>query len=110
VESEKGWNGTTRRLADTGALLWFNLRASFGDASVLKWSLWWAVAMAGYFQVLNYIQTLWNALATETNDTALWNGAVESLQSFLGAFFFLFFFFSKLSQKKFDIIKRNLIK
>lgn len=40
-------------------LLWIDFTSSYSNPYMLKWSLWWAFAMCGYFQVLNYIQPLW---------------------------------------------------
>jgi len=40
-------------------LLWIDFTLSYSNAYMLKWSLWWAFAMCGYFQILNYIQPLW---------------------------------------------------
>ncbi len=42
----------------------------------------WAFAMCGYFQVLNYIQPLWETVAP-SGTTNIYNGAVEALHTFL---------------------------
>ena len=35
-------------------LIWRDFRAAFSDLAVLKWSVWWALAMCGNFQVFDY--------------------------------------------------------
>ena len=67
-------------------LLWFDFKSSYSNAYMLKWSLWWAFAMCGYFQVLNYIQPLWETIAP--TETTLYNGAVEAVHTFLSNPFF----------------------
>ena len=42
----------------------------------------WAFAMCGYFQVLNYIQPLWETVAPAETST-IYNGAVEASHTFL---------------------------
>ncbi|XP_027541783.1 thiamine transporter 2-like [Neopelma chrysocephalum] len=51
---------------------------------LLYWSLWWALATAGFYQVLNYIQVLWDFQAP-SHSSAVYNGAVEALATFLGS-------------------------
>ncbi|XP_028916366.1 thiamine transporter 2 isoform X1 [Ornithorhynchus anatinus] len=48
------------------------------------WSLWWAAATAGYNQVVNYVQLLWDHKAPSQN-AAVYNGAVEAIATFCGA-------------------------
>ena len=33
-----------------------DFKDSFGDAYVVKWSLWWALGMCGNFQVNHYVE------------------------------------------------------
>jgi len=61
-------------------LLWLDFTSAYSTAYMLKWSLWWAFAMCGYFQVLNYIQSLWEDIAPSES---LYNGAVEAIHTFL---------------------------
>uniref|UniRef100_A0A3P9KWD0 Solute carrier family 19 member 3b n=1 Tax=Oryzias latipes TaxID=8090 RepID=A0A3P9KWD0_ORYLA len=54
--------------------LWFCFR------SLIYWSLWWALATAGYVQVFNYIQLMWDHI--EPSATAsIYNGGVEAVPS-----------------------------
>lgn len=74
--------------------LWTDLLTSFSSSHMLKWSLWWAFATCGYFQVSNFIQSLWETITpweTTTNTTAtpqIYNGAVEAVHTLLGTSFF----------------------
>lgn len=69
-------------------LLWIDFTSSYSNSYMLKWSLWWAFAMCGYFQVLNYIQPLWETIAP--TETTLYNGAVEAVHTFLSNLLMLF--------------------
>ncbi|KAK9523740.1 hypothetical protein VZT92_017642 [Zoarces viviparus] len=52
--------------------------------SLLAWSLWWALATCGYFQVINYAQALWENIRL-SQDNEIYNGYVEALSTLLGA-------------------------
>lgn len=59
---------------------------SFSAFYVVKWSLWWALATAGFLQVQSYMQPLWSVIVSDKEQ--LQNGAVEAaltLVGFLGA-------------------------
>lgn len=79
-DSEPEWT-----LTSVYRLLWIDFKASFSNAYMLKWSLWWAFAMCGYFQVLNYIQPLWETVTYSSGATNIYNGAVEALHTLLSA-------------------------
>ncbi|XP_068165048.1 thiamine transporter 1 [Antennarius striatus] len=51
---------------------------------LLAWSLWWALATCGYFQVVNYAQALWENVRP-SHDYHIYNGYVETLSTLLGA-------------------------
>ncbi|NWU02867.1 S19A3 protein, partial [Urocynchramus pylzowi] len=59
-----------------------DLRDCYGSRKLLCWSLWWALATAGFNQVLNYVQVLWDCRAP-SHSSAVYNGAVEALATFL---------------------------
>lgn len=40
-------------------VLFDDLLKCYRCPSLLAWSLWWALATCGYFQVINYAQALW---------------------------------------------------
>ncbi|NWS65659.1 S19A3 protein, partial [Crotophaga sulcirostris] len=61
-----------------------DLRDCYGSRKLLYWSLWWALATAGFNQVLNYIQVLWDFRAP-SHSSAVYNGAVEAIATFLSS-------------------------
>ncbi|XP_050069788.1 thiamine transporter 1-like [Anopheles maculipalpis] len=71
------------RLKGAFVLLWTHFRTSFTNRSVLQWSIWYALAMAGYIQILAYVQALWSSI--DETQPAIWNGAVEAALTLLGA-------------------------
>lgn len=56
---------------------------SFRNKYVFKWSLWWALATCGFIQCQTYMQPLWAAIQSDT-DQALYNGATEAVLTLLG--------------------------
>ena len=58
---------------------WRDFRKFYSDLFLLKWSVWWAFAMCGVLQVGNYVQSLWKAIAEETNQSHEYNGLVEAV-------------------------------
>lgn len=46
-------------------LLWSQIRRSYSNSTVQLWSVWYAVAMCGYLQVIAYIQVLWNKIDSD---------------------------------------------
>lgn len=50
---------------------------------LLAWSLWWALATCGYFQVINYAQALWENIRP-SQDYEIYNGYVETVSTLLG--------------------------
>ncbi|NXB82940.1 S19A3 protein, partial [Donacobius atricapilla] len=59
-----------------------DLRDCYGSRRLLCWSLWWALATAGFNQVVNYVQVLWD-LRAPSHSSAVYNGAVEAIATFL---------------------------
>ncbi|NXK98834.1 S19A3 protein, partial [Formicarius rufipectus] len=55
-----------------------DLRDCYSSRKLLYWSLWWALATAGFNQVVNYIQLLWEFQAP-SHSSAVYNGAVEAI-------------------------------
>lgn len=56
----------------------------YRSGPLLAWSLWWALATCGYFQVVNYAQALWENVRP-SQDYEIYNGYVETLSTLLGA-------------------------
>ena len=64
--------------------LLLDLKTAYGNGYILKWSLWWAIASAGQYQVINYIQALWDKIREEGgNEEPLYNGLVKALHTSL---------------------------
>ncbi|NWQ74024.1 S19A3 protein, partial [Columbina picui] len=61
-----------------------DLRDCYSSRKLLYWSLWWALATAGFNQVVNYIQVLWDFKAP-SHSSAVYNGAVEAIATFLSS-------------------------
>ncbi|XP_077344635.1 thiamine transporter 2 [Lithobates pipiens] len=66
-------------------LLCKDLKDCYSSSQLIYWSLWWALATAGYNQVINYVQVLWEHVEPAQNST-IYNGGVEAVSTFLGAF------------------------
>jgi len=69
------------------------------DPYVIKWSLWWALAMCGHFQVVNYIQPLWETIkpSSEGDNKVLYNGLVEACTTITGALLTFLFGFLRIN-------------
>ena len=57
----------------------------YSQYSLLKWSLWWALAMCGVLQVGNFVQSLWKEVANSSGVSHEYNGVVEALATLLSA-------------------------
>ncbi|XP_026174420.1 solute carrier family 19 member 3b [Mastacembelus armatus] len=82
-------NGSTgwcsrENVATAGYLLWQSFRESYSSRHIICWSLWWALATAGYIQVFNYIQLMWDHIEPSAT-SSIYNGGVESVCSLAGA-------------------------
>lgn len=63
---------------------WFqDLKECYSSKHLVYWSLWWAFATAGYNQILNFVQVLWEHKAP-SQDSSIYNGAVEAIATFGG--------------------------
>ncbi|KAM4694708.1 thiamine transporter 2-like [Discoglossus pictus] len=61
-----------------------DMKQCYSSKQLIYWSLWWALATAGYNQVINYVQVLWEHVEPAQNST-IYNGGVEAVSTFLGA-------------------------
>lgn len=43
-------------------LLWHHFVQSYSNPTIIMWSLWWALGMAGFVMVQIYVQLLWQAV------------------------------------------------
>lgn len=55
----------------------------YSELSLLKWSIWWALAMCGVLQVGNFVQSLWKEVASSSGAIHEYNGVVEALATLL---------------------------
>ncbi|CAM4716898.1 thiamine transporter 2 isoform X1 [Lepidochelys kempii] len=61
-----------------------DVKECYSTKKLLYWSLWWALATAGYNQIVNYVQVLWDYRAPAKNNN-VYNGAVEAAATFLSS-------------------------
>ena len=54
---------------------------------MICWSLWWALATAGYNMVFNYVQLMWDHIEPSTT-SSVYNGAVEAVCTLVGKMVF----------------------
>lgn len=73
-------------LKRSGKQLWECLRVSYSSMKMLKWSLWWALATAGYGQVFNYVQLMWDHIEPSST-SSVYNGGVEAVCTLVGEAF-----------------------
>ncbi|XP_013168220.1 PREDICTED: thiamine transporter 1-like [Papilio xuthus] len=61
-------------------------RAAYSRPKVLAWSALYAAALALFVQAQTYVQLLWKHIQEKSHTPVAYNGAVEALQTLLGAF------------------------
>ena len=64
--------------------LLLTVKCTYSDFNLLKWSLWWAFATCGVYQVGNYGQNLWDEISPSRDNRKIYNGAVEAISTLLG--------------------------
>ncbi|XP_047450121.1 solute carrier family 19 member 3b [Mugil cephalus] len=82
-------NGSTSwcsrdNVATAGHLLWQSFKESYSSRHLIYWSLWWALATAGYVQIFNYTQLMWDHIEPSAT-SSVYNGGVEAVCSLVGA-------------------------
>ncbi|XP_028279167.1 thiamine transporter 1-like [Parambassis ranga] len=82
VSSEAG--GRRRGLLEVLRLLFKDSIQCYKCRPLLAWSLWWALATCGYYQIVNYAQVLWENIRP-SSDYEIYNGYVETASTLLGA-------------------------
>ncbi|CAD5119136.1 DgyrCDS7776 [Dimorphilus gyrociliatus] len=65
--------------------LYYEGKISYLNRTILKWSIWWAIATCGNFQVGNYIQNLYEEIKPNRTNAETFNGGVDAVSTFLGA-------------------------
>ncbi|KAM9318653.1 solute carrier family 19 member 3b [Pholidichthys leucotaenia] len=78
-----GWC-SRKNMASAGRLLWQSFRESYSSRHLIYWSLWWALATAGYVQIFNYTQLMWDHIEPSAT-SSIYNGGVEAACSLVGA-------------------------
>ncbi|XP_045151681.1 thiamine transporter 2 [Echinops telfairi] len=64
---------------------WFqDVKQCYSSKRLFYWSLWWALSTAGFNQVLNYVQMLWD-YKVQFQNSSIYNGAVEAIATFQAA-------------------------
>ncbi|KAM3875351.1 solute carrier family 19 member 3b [Diretmus argenteus] len=71
-------------VAHARQLLQRSFRESYSSWHLIYWSLWWALATAGYGQVFNYIQLMWDHIEPSAT-SSIYNGGVEAVCALGGA-------------------------
>ncbi|XP_036341088.1 thiamine transporter 1 [Rhagoletis pomonella] len=64
-------------------LLWSHVYNAYSNLRVVQWSIWYAVNLCGYLQIIAYMQVLW--IEIEPNMEISWNGGVDAVLTSLGA-------------------------
>lgn len=72
-------------LVDVLRMLFDDFLQCYRCRPLLAWSVWWALATCGYFQVINYAQALWENIRP-SHEYEIYNGYVETLSTLLGEF------------------------
>ncbi|KAL3848032.1 hypothetical protein ACJMK2_018915, partial [Sinanodonta woodiana] len=65
--------------------MWTEIREMYSSNVVRIWSVWWALASCGNFQVGNYIQNLWKVISPQQKSRKIYNGAVDAAATLLGS-------------------------
>lgn len=66
-------------------LIWSDFKSAYSNKYLLKWSIWWAFATCGNFQVGNFVQPLWETIAPMGDTDVLYNGIVEAASTLLSS-------------------------
>jgi thiamine transporter 2/3 len=70
------WNRATK-------LIYEHFVQAYTNKTVILWSIWWSLAMAGFLQIQSYMQLLWKEI--DPNQENFYNGAVEALLTLFGS-------------------------
>lgn len=74
---------SSNSLVDVLRILWKDFLQCYSCPTLLAWSVWWALATCGYFQVINYAQALWEKVLP-SQEFEIYNGYVETVSTLLG--------------------------
>ena len=65
-------------------VMFHDFKLCYSNKELLRWSLWWAFATCGEFQVENYVQNLWDVIYPSHNHK-IYNGGVTALSHLTGS-------------------------
>uniref|UniRef100_A0A0A9Z2L1 Thiamine transporter 1 n=1 Tax=Lygus hesperus TaxID=30085 RepID=A0A0A9Z2L1_LYGHE len=66
--------------------LWKDFVSAFKSFYVVKWAFWWALATCCYYQILQYVQPLWEQILEDNPQSGgNLNGAVETAYTLISA-------------------------
>ena len=71
------WKGTI-------CVMFRDFKLCYSDKELLRWSLWWAFATCGEFQVENYVQNLWDVIYP-SHKHKIYNGGVTAISHLTGS-------------------------
>lgn len=71
VTAEKDSSAVVPKRIGALTLLWSHFRSSYRKRKVREWSLWYAMGMCGYLQIVTYVQVIWNAIKEEVGRCGL---------------------------------------
>nr|DBA34052.1 TPA: hypothetical protein GDO54_001657 [Pyxicephalus adspersus] len=77
-------------------ILWKDFLHCYSSRTLFCWSVWWALSTCGYFQVINYVQGMWDSVAPSSH-SEIYNGSVEAVSTLLGAVTVFFVGYVKIS-------------
>ena len=66
--------------------MWKEVMGNYSSKTVIMWSMWWALASCGNYQVQNYIQNLWEVISPHEDGGTIYNGAVEAAGTLVGKY------------------------
>ncbi|KAI5642357.1 reduced folate carrier domain-containing protein [Phthorimaea operculella] len=72
-------------LAEASSLIFQHARSAYSRPKVLAWSALYAGALALFVQAQTYVQLLWKQIQETSDAPVAYNGAVEAMQTLLGA-------------------------
>ncbi|KAK6325593.1 hypothetical protein J4Q44_G00049350 [Coregonus suidteri] len=84
VVTARDGGGASSGLVDVLRILWEDFLQCYSCPALLAWSVWWALSTCGYFQLVNYVQALWEKVLP-SQEFEIYNGYVETVSTLLGA-------------------------
>ena len=86
IRPEDDKNAVSEQIKAGFIFMWKEIKGNYSSKPVLMWSLWWALASCGNYQVQNYIQNLWEVISPHEESGTIYNGAVEAAGTLVGKY------------------------